>query len=181
MLATVDAAVERALIMYTKVYWLTSVPSRMLRADKAGLKDALAQQKPYSEFQWLHVQPNHCSYQYSIVYADEDVVSRAFAYEYMFTTGRLSLGLATDASNSLWLTGVDRIGPVRANRDRSDGPLALWPTRLSSPVPTCKGCSGTRKRYQSVLPAAIIRRVSLGIWSTYETCVSPPGVICYNQ
>jgi len=55
MLATVDAAVERALIMYTKVYWLTSVPSRMLRADKAGLKDALAQQKPYSEFQWLHV------------------------------------------------------------------------------------------------------------------------------
>jgi hypothetical protein len=158
MLATVDAAVERALIMYTKVSWLTPVPCRMLRADKAGLKDAPAQQKPYSEYQWLHVQPNHCSYQYSIVYADEDVVSRAFAYEHMFTTGRLSLGLATDASNSLWLTGVDRIGPVSAHRDRSDVPLALWPTLLSSPVPTCTGCSGTRKRYQSVLPAAMIRR-----------------------
>jgi len=153
----------------------------MLRADKAGLKDAPTRQKPYSEFQWLHVQPNHCSYQYSIVYADEDVASRTFAYEHMFTIGNLSLGLATDDSKSLWLTGVERIGPVRAQRDRSDGPLALWPTRLSSPVPTCKGCSGTRKRYQSVQPAAIIRRLSLCKRSTYETCVSPPGVICYNQ
>jgi hypothetical protein len=56
------------------------------------------------------VPPSRCSYQYTIVYADEDVAACRFAYYHIHTRGSLPVGLTMDASQSLWFTGVDKIG-----------------------------------------------------------------------
>jgi|SRR6516164_114777 hypothetical protein len=91
MFAMTDAAVVSALMMSTKVCRLTSVHSRKLRAIQAGVEDAPTEQKPNSAFQWFHCNPNRCSYQYSIVYVDEDVEAGRFANYYMLT-GQLAAG-----------------------------------------------------------------------------------------
>jgi len=49
------------------------------------------------------------------VYADEDVAACRFAYYHIHTHGSLPVGLAMDASQSLWFTGVDKIS-IEADR-----------------------------------------------------------------
>ena len=61
----------------------------------------------------IHLQPSRCSYEYSIVYTDEEVAAGRFVYYRIPTHGSLPLGLAMDATQSRWFTGVDKIGLLR--------------------------------------------------------------------
>ena len=60
------------------------------------------------------------------MYADEDVAACRFASYHILTRGSLPVGLAMDASQSLWFTGVDKISLARVHRSRSAGSVAPW-------------------------------------------------------
>ena len=58
---------------------------------------------------WLQVQPSRCSYQYSIVDADEVVATSRFASYHSRTLSSVPLDLARNASRSLWLSTLTRL------------------------------------------------------------------------
>jgi hypothetical protein len=62
---------------------------------------------------WLRVQPSRCSYQYSIVHADQVVAAGRFASHYSRTHGRLPLSLVRDFGWCLWFIFVGKIGTAR--------------------------------------------------------------------
>ena len=82
------------------------------------------------------------------MYADEDVAACRFAYYHIHTRGSLPVGLAIDASQSLWFTGVDKISPARVHRSRSDGSVAPWlhPPLLTLSTLRVNAKQGRRKR-----------------------------------